>query len=179
MTMGVTLFLFLALASADGREAPPDGLAKPRLVVYKRARRLELYDGDKLVRAFPVALGSNPVPPKRKEGDRATPEGEYHTCGKIPKSAYHMALVLDYPNAEDAERGFKAGVISKKERDAIRRAIAGKRCPPFGTGLGGQVEIHGMGSQSDWTWGCIALDNPDIEALYKALPNGTPVVIKP
>jgi lipoprotein-anchoring transpeptidase ErfK/SrfK len=70
-------------------------------------------------------------------------------------------------------------MISKKEHAAISSAIKAKRCPNFFTRLGGQIEIHGMGSGTDWTWGCVALDNPDIEELYRALPNGTRVVIKP
>ena len=121
----------------------------------------------------------NPVPPKENEGDNATPEGVYKVCGKLPKSSYHKALILNYPNLEDANRGLKNELISKIEFDAISQAIQNNKCPPFKTRLGGEIEIHGMGSQVDWTWGCIALENPDVEELYQMLPNGTVVTIKP
>ena len=126
---------------------------------------MELYNGGKLIKVYPIGLGMNPVLAKKKQGDRSTPEGEYHICGKIPESTYYMALILNYPNVADADRGLKEGLISKKEHTAIIKAINEKRCPNFNTRLGGQIEIHGMGSQSDWTWGCIALDNPNIEEL--------------
>ncbi|MBI3297017.1 MAG: L,D-transpeptidase [Elusimicrobia bacterium] len=169
---------FLALLFTLGAAAPLK-LKDPRLIVHKKERRLELHDGATLVRSYRIGLGLKPDGTKKKQGDYATPEGEYRTCAKHPKSQYFMALKLNYPNAADADRGLKDGLISKKEHAAILAAAKAGRCPPFHTKLGGEIELHGMGSQSDWTWGCIALENPDIEELYKSLPNGTPVTIKP
>lgn len=170
----------LALAySLDALADAPSHIASPGLVVYKHDRRLELYDGDTLVKSYRVGLGLDPVSPKAREGDRATPEGVYRTCAKNPNSTYSQAMVLNYPNRADADRGLKAGMISRKQHDAIVSADDASQCPPFNTALGGLVEIHGKGSQSDWTWGCIALDDPDIEELYNALPVGTRVTIKP
>lgn len=174
------LWVMIALAfSLDALAAPSLKMASPNIVVYKKQRRMEVYDGATLVKVYRVGLGLDPVSPKTRQGDRATPEGVYRTCGKIPHSAYYKALVLNYPSRADADRGLKAGMISKKQYTAIVAADAADKCPPFDTALGGQVEIHGMGSESDWTWGCVALDDPDIEELYSALPNGTQVMIKP
>jgi L,D-peptidoglycan transpeptidase YkuD (ErfK/YbiS/YcfS/YnhG family) len=65
------------------------------------------------------------------------------------------------------------------DNDAIVRAISRKGAPPQSTALGGLIYIHGNGASSDWTWGCVALENEDIDELYRAIPEGTPVTIKP
>lgn len=154
-------------------------LADPRIVVFKANRRLELYSGDKLLRTYKIGLGLKPVPDKEREGDRATPEGEFYIFTKNPRSAFHLSLGVSYPNIEDAERGLKSGLITRAERDTIVRAIKKKQGPPQYTALGGLIYIHGNGASSDWTWGCVALENEDIEELYQAIPVGTPVTIKP
>ena len=154
-------------------------LADPRIVVLKSQRTLELYSGGKLVRTYKIGLGLNPVPDKQREGDRATPEGDFHIFTKNPKSAFHLSLGISYPNIEDAERGLSAGLIPRAQRDAIVKAIKRKQGPPQYTALGGLIYIHGNGASSDWTWGCVALENEDIEELYQAIPVGTPVTIKP
>jgi murein L,D-transpeptidase YafK len=154
-------------------------LTDPHIVVHKAQRLLEVYAGSQLFKSYRVGLGLNPVPAKRRQGDRATPEGDYTVCGKNPASTYYMALVLSYPNPTDAVRGVADGLINAHQQAEIAAAAKLGRCPPFGTPLGGEVEIHGMGSQSDWTWGCIALDNAAIRELYAWIPLGTPVTIKP
>jgi murein L,D-transpeptidase YafK len=151
----------------------------PRIVVFKADRRLELYSGDKLLRTYKIGLGLNPVADKQREGDRATPEGEFYIFTKNPRSAFHLSLGISYPNIEDAERGLKNGLITRAQRDNIVRAIKRKQGPPQFTALGGLIYIHGNGASSDWTWGCVALENEDIEELYQAIPVGTPVTIKP
>ena len=154
-------------------------LADPRIVVLKSQRTLELYSASKLVRTYKIGLGLNPVPDKQREGDRATPEGDFYIFTKNPKSAFHLSLGISYPNIEDAERGLNAGLITRAQRDAIVKAIKRKQGPPQYTALGGLIYIHGNGASSDWTWGCVALENEDIEELYQAIPVGTPVTIKP
>ncbi len=154
-------------------------LSAPRIVVFKANRRLELYSGDKLLPTYKIGLGLNPVPDKAREGDRATPEGEFYIFTKNPRSAFHLSLGVSYPNVEDAERGLKSGLITRAQRDSIVRAIKRKQGPPQYTALGGLIYIHGNGASSDWTWGCVALENEDIEELYQAIPVGTPVTIKP
>jgi hypothetical protein len=84
---------------ADG----PIPLERPRVVVHKAARSLELFDGDRLIKTYPVALGTNPVDPKRKEGDGCTPEGAYIICTKNERSRFHLFLGISYPNIEDAD----------------------------------------------------------------------------
>jgi len=154
-------------------------LRNPRIVVLKSKRRLELYSDDALIRSYKVGLGLNPVPDKQRQGDRATPEGEFYVFTKNDKSAFYLSLGISYPNAEDAERGLRDGLISRAVRDAIVKAIKRKATPPQNTALGGDIYIHGNGASSDWTWGCVALENEHVKELFNAVPLGTPVTIKP
>lgn len=153
-------------------------LANPRIVVSKTRRRLMLYSNNKLVRVYRVGLGTSPVDDKIKEGDRRTPEGEFYIFTKNDKSAFYLSLGLSYPNAEDAERGFRDGLINRQQYNRIIVAIRRKVAPPQKTALGGEIYIHGNGSQSDWTFGCVALDDKDIRELFDAVPVKTPVVIE-
>jgi murein L,D-transpeptidase YafK len=154
-------------------------LENPRLVVLKSKRRLELYSDGVLVRTYKVGLGLNPVPDKTRQGDRSTPEGDFYVFTKNDKSAFYLSLGISYPNAEDAERGLRDGLISRAEHDAIVKAIRRKAMPPQNTALGGDIYIHGNGASSDWTWGCVALENDDIRELFDAVLVRTPVTIKP
>ena len=154
-------------------------LKDPRIVVFKSKRRLQLYSYGALVRTYKVGLGLNPVPDKKREGDRATPEGQFYVFTKNDKSAFYLSLGISYPNIEDAERGLRDGLISRAERDAIVKASKRKARPPQHTALGGDIYIHGNGASSDWTWGCVALENEDIRELFDAVPVGTAVTIKP
>jgi Uncharacterized protein conserved in bacteria len=149
----------------------------PRIVVYKSERKLEFYSDKTLLRTYRVGLGFSPVADKKKEGDGATPEGDFYIFVKNNKSAYYLSLGVSYPNAEDAERGFRDGLINKNQRDSILEAIRKKTAPPQYTKLGGLIYIHGNGAGSDWTWGCVALENDDIKELYDAVSVGTPVTI--
>lgn len=172
----------LVIAAAVAQAAPPaaeEPLAKPRIVIFKAKRELQLFDGEKLIKSYRVGLGEKPVPPKEREGDMATPEGTYFICHKNPKSKFHLSLAISYPGPADAKRGLKDGLITDKEYKAIMQADAARTTPPFYTKLGGEVFIHGRGSATDWTWGCVALDDPDIEDLYKRVPVKTPVTIHP
>ena len=154
-------------------------LKNPRIVVIKSERRLELYSDGAVVRTYKVGLGLNPVPDKKRQGDRATPEGDFYVFTKNDKSAFYLSLGISYPNAEDAERGLRDGLISRAVHDAIVKAIKRKATPPQTTALGGDIYIHGNGASSDWTWGCVALENGDVRELFKAVPVGTPITIRP
>lgn len=154
-------------------------LADPRIEVFKARRELLLYDGKRLIKTYRVALGTNPVPAKEREGDRATPEGAYFICDKNPRSKYHLSLGISYPGPHDARRGLAAGLISRAEHQAILDAHAGRTRPPWNTRLGGEVFVHGSGARSDWTLGCVALENEDIEELYHLIPVRTPITIRP
>lgn len=154
-------------------------LVEPRIEVSKSKRELILYSAGKAVRVYRIGLGSNPKDDKRAQGDGCTPEGEFYVCSKNPKSSYYLSLGLSYPNDEDAERGLRDKLISKAQRDQIVRSIRGRSCPPWNTRLGGEVFIHGNGSSSDWTLGCVALDNENMKELFGVIPKGTPVKIRP
>lgn len=175
------LFVFTAMAAVLYMHGSVNDteLTKPRLEVFKARRELKLFNGEQLIKTYRVALGTNPVPPKECEGDRATPEGAYFICVKNPKSRFRLSLGISYPGPADAERGLKSGLISKPEYDAIMQAAATGKRPPWTTKLGGEVFVHGNGSASDWTWGCIALDDPDIEELYRLVPLKAPITIYP
>ena len=157
----------------------PLPLKNPSIVVYKGKRQLELFANGKLVRTYRVGLGFNPVDDKTKEGDGCTPEGEFYVFVKNPRSAYYLSLGLSYPNIEDAERGLRDRMISKALHKKIVNAIRSKKAPPQYTPLGGLIYIHGNGSQSDWTWGCVALDNEPMKELFDAVQVGTRVQIHP
>jgi len=153
-------------------------LKNPRIIVKKGERKLELVSDNVVVRTYRIGLGLNPVDDKQREGDRATPEGEFYIFIKNDKSAYYLSLGISYPNVEDAERGLRDGMISRAQHDAIVKAINRKGTPPQNTALGGDIYIHGNGASSDWTWGCVALENEDIRELFDAVPVGTLVTIQ-
>jgi L,D-peptidoglycan transpeptidase YkuD (ErfK/YbiS/YcfS/YnhG family) len=154
-------------------------LKAPRLLVRKSARRLELFAGGRRVRIYRVALGSGPVGDKRHEGDGRTPEGDFRVCTKNERSNFYLSLGLDYPRPADAASALRDGLITRDQHDQIVRAARARRCPPWDTPLGGEIFIHGGGAASDWTLGCVALDNEHIQELFQHLPVGTPVRIEP
>jgi murein L,D-transpeptidase YafK len=164
---------------ADHRTPLKLPLKEPRIVVMKARRQLDLYSDGVIVRTYKVGLGLSPVADKERQGDRRTPEGEFYIFTKNNKSAFYLSLGLSYPNIEDAERGLRDGLITRAQHDSIVKAIRNKRTPPQNTPLGGDIYIHGNGASSDWTWGCVALENEDIKELFDAVSVGVPVTIKP
>ena len=181
------LFLLFSLAvlasvslALSQRRQPAGNLQvkSPHIVVQKSQRKLLLYSGKRLVRTYQVALGLSPVEDKVKEGDRRTPEGDFRVVAKNLKSQFYLSLSLNYPAIKDAERGLRDKLITQKQHDAIARAIRSGRTPPQTTPLGGKVLIHGGGSSSDWTWGCVALDNEKMRELFDAVSVGTLVRIE-
>lgn len=154
-----------------------------RLLIKKAERRLYVYrrQGGKeaLWKKYGIALGGNPVGHKQKQGDSATPEGDYYITHKNPKSNYYLSLGISYPNAKDADAGLKAGLITKAQHQQIVSALARQEKPLQNTRLGGDIFIHGGGVDSDWTLGCIALVNEEIKELFDLLPVKTPVRIVP
>jgi murein L,D-transpeptidase YafK len=178
--------------------APPEY----RIVVAKQARQLSVWSGSALERTYAIVLGRNSSADKSVEGDQATPLGEFYICAKNPRSKYFLSLCISYPNAEDAERGLAAGLIGTDEHGQILDAIRARRMPPQHTRLGGEIYIPGHGihghgipghgghnesrgghgapidfSQKDWTRGCIALSNDDMQDLYDRVAIGTAVSI--
>jgi murein L,D-transpeptidase YafK len=182
-TSSVIIALFLMAAFTIGSMAqtiPPSlKIDKPHIVVHKKARTLELFDGETLVKTYTIALGSQPIGDKEVEGDGKTPEGKFYVFTKNEKSKFYLSLGLSYPDTEDANRGLAAKLITKAEHDAIADAIVNKKMPPQYTRLGGEIYIHGGGTSGDWTLGCVALKNEEIKALFDIIPVGTAVEIRP
>jgi len=132
-----------------------------QIQVYKSKRRMMLFAGNDLVKKYKIALGGNPVGKKQFEGDGKTPEGLYYISRRNPNSAYHLSIGVSYPN--DADRAF---------------AEAQGRKP------GGDIMIHGQAGKNrgrgrDWTAGCIAVKDEEIEEIYAMVPVGTPIFIFP
>jgi murein L,D-transpeptidase YafK len=137
-----------------------------RIEVRKSERIMNLLRDGKVLKTYKVALSSVPVGGKEREGDHKVPEGLYLVDAKNPHSQFHLALHISYPNESDRERARKLGVRP-----------------------GGNIEIHGLGSkfawvgsmhrQVDWTDGCIAVTNSEIEEIWPIVSVGTPVEIKP
>lgn len=158
----------------------PRVLIDPSIIVHKNARRLAISSDGVPVKEYRVALGSCPERHKLREGDGRTPEGAYYVCVKNPDSKFHRALGLSYPNDADADAALAARIITARDHRAILGASRRMAPPPWRTPLGGEIMIHGGGShRGDWTQGCIALDDADIEELFSAVPLGTPVRIEP
>ncbi|HKQ60124.1 MAG TPA: L,D-transpeptidase [Candidatus Polarisedimenticolaceae bacterium] len=137
----------------------------PAIVVNKERNELTLYAGGRSLRSYPVEIGMNSTGQKVRAGDSATPEGRYRIVSKKGpgQSTYYRALLLDYPNSEDRQRFEQA-----KRAGRI----------PRGARLGGLIEIHGEGGRGgDWTRGCVALRNSDLDDLAARVPVGTPVTI--
>ena len=138
-----------------------DGPEITRVVIYKKRRKLYLLSGTDVVQKFKIGLGFAPEGPKQFEGDGKTPEGSYFIDRRNPESSYHLSLGISYPNAEDI---------------AFARS-QGKR-------PGGDIFIHGragehVGKGKDWTAGCIAVKDNQMETIYRMVRVGTQVDIFP
>lgn len=157
---------------------PQNEIANPRIIVYKSTRTLELFDGETLLKTYTISLGKTPVGDKQIEGDGKTPEGEFYVFTKNEKSNFYLSLALSYPNIEDADRGLAAKLITKAEYDTIVEAITEKKMPPQNTKLGGEIYIHGGGTDGDWTQGCVAMKDDDMKELFAIIQKGTVVAIR-
>ena len=133
----------------------------------------------RVVRIFRVGLGLAPQGDKVREGDRRTPEGRFYVAWKNPGSAYHRFFGLSYPMPRHAKRALERGRISSAVAERIERAAKRKRTPPQYTGLGGLVGVHGGGAGADWTYGCIAISDEEIEWLFDRIRIGDEVVVLP
>ena len=136
------------------------------IVVVKHFRHMFVFNNHKLLKVYTVALGQSPVGPKHFQGDLKTPEGLYHITNKNAQSIAHKSLAISYPNDDD--------------RKYARR---------FGKPTGGDVMIHGTMNgdennedayiNTDWTWGCIAVTNKEVDELFKFVKIGAPIYILP
>lgn len=153
----------LQARSANDSPLPPSAMAD-KVVVLKSYRRLLLMRGDEVLKTYIVSLGGNPVGPKIRQGDNKTPEGSYILDRHNTNSQYHRSIHISYPNADDLARARKLGVSP-----------------------GGELFIHGLPNDfhghsnalGDWTEGCIAVTNAEIDEIWRAVADGTPIEIKP
>ena len=173
------LFLTATYFSLSQTRQPLPPMENPHIVIKKKKRLLEIFDGARLVRSYKLVLGFAPRGDKNVEGDGKTPEGEFYVFTKNPESRFHLSLGLSYPNADAARRGLKEKIITQEEHDAILKAIDEKQMPPQKTALGGEIYIHGGGTQTDWTEGCVALKNEEIKEIFDQIPVGAKVKILP
>jgi murein L,D-transpeptidase YafK len=173
------LILGVAYFGFSQTEQPPPAMKNPHLVIRKNARLLEIYDGEQLVRRYKIALGFAATGDKQREGDGKTPEGEFYVFTKNAESKFYLSLGLSYPNREAARRGLANKIISPEEHKAIVKAIDEKQMPPQKTRLGGEIYIHGGGTETDWTEGCVALRNEEMKELFDMIPAGANVKILP
>jgi murein L,D-transpeptidase YafK len=135
-------------------------------LIEKKARRLTLFSKGEAIKTYRIALGGNPVGPKERQGDNKTPEGTYTIESRNRNSDYHLSLRLSYPDEKD-----------KRHAKAL------------GVSPGGDIMIHGIKNGLswvggfhtgiDWTQGCIAVTNKEMEEIARLTPNGTPVEIRP
>jgi murein L,D-transpeptidase YafK len=165
----IVLFVLLAGTVVSQQAEPPTPPVSEfadTVYIEKAARKLTLKHDGRSLKQYRVALGFDPIGHKRQEGDGRTPEGSYEISGRNPKSQFHLSLRVSYPNAND-------------RADAAARGV-----PP-----GGDIMIHGLPNGAgaigeahlmrDWTLGCIAVTNAEIEEIWAAVPNGARVEIVP
>ena len=160
------LLSLATLAVSSTHVKTPPAAQVDQIIVVKSTRTMMLMHHHQVLKTYRVALGTVPVGAKEKQGDHKTPEGDYLINGKNPHSQFHLALRISYPNAQDRARAHKVGVPT-----------------------GGDIMIHGLmpeeawlgarHRETDWTDGCIAVSNQEIEEIWNLVPIGTKVKIKP
>jgi murein L,D-transpeptidase YafK len=166
VVLAVMMTALLVWANRSDDAPLATGAIADRIVVWKSKRQMELYAKGQLLKSYRVSLGRHPAGSKQQEGDGRTREGLYAVELHNPQSTCHKALKLSYPSAAD-------------------RAAAAKR----GVDPGGYIMIHGLRNglgligrlhrYRDWTLGCIGVTDPEIDEIYRAVPDGTPVEIHP
>ncbi len=178
----VLFWLVLPLATAPAFAGTQDIW----LLVETKPRVLKVMQGDEEKEVFPhVAIGRHGADFDKARGDMKTPLGEYRIGWVNENSKFHRFLGLTYPNIDNAKRAFHHGLIGEETARSIMRAELAEDIPPQNTPLGGQIGIHGLGAADreihevfDWTSGCIAMTNEEIDRLFKWIRKGTLVVIR-
>jgi murein L,D-transpeptidase YafK len=162
--LALFILIVLPLHALSASDPLPASAAADKVLVLKKERKLVLMKGDEVLKIYTVSLGAHPLGPKIKKGDSRTPEGTYLLDRHNPHSQYYKSIHISYPNAGDLAHARKLGV------------------PP-----GGELYIHGLPNDfdgpadqlGDWTEGCISVTNPEMDEIWRAVADGTPIVIKP
>lgn len=181
-TCFITFLCLLAVTQAVVATSKPY-----EIEIVKSQRVLLVKNGTKIEKSFPIASGRGGKGDKKQLGDHKTPVGIYRIIERKDSEKFHIFLRLNYPNIKDAFWGLKNRVITRSEFDAIVEAYKTGNVPPQDTALGGSVGIHGIGAEnadtldvhavSNWTEGCVALTNKQLEELLRYVDIGTKVVI--
>ena len=154
------LLVLVSCGTKEGKFRTYKGPPVTAIVVDKSDRQMFLLNGNKVLEQYTVHLGGNPVGHKQFEGDGKTPEGQYRISHRNPRSQYHLSLGISYPNDQD-------------------RAFAASQ----GKQPGGDIFIHGGPprpvNKHDWTAGCIAVSDEEMEVIYSMVKPGTPIFIRP
>lgn len=157
---GSAVALGLTACSTAPRFLRYDGPEVTRVAVFKAQRQMHLMHGSDALRSYDIDLGFAPLGPKQIEGDGKTPEGTYRINRRNPRSEYHLSLGISYPDVDDVAR---AGAT--------------------GRSAGGEIFIHGtprrFRNRRDWTVGCIAVMNREIEDVYAMVRDGTLISLYP
>lgn len=156
------------------------------LLVETQPHVLKVMQGEAELDVFPrVAIGQHGADVEKARGDKKTPLGEYRIGWVNENSKFHRFLGLTYPNIDNAKRAYRDGMIGEETVRSIMRAELEESVPPQNTALGGQIGIHGVGAADrgihqvfDWTSGCIAMTDEEIDRLSKWIKKGTLVVIR-
>jgi murein L,D-transpeptidase YafK len=159
LMLGAAAVASLGACSSDPRFLLYDGPEVTYVVVNKGQRRMHLLHNETVLESYDIQLGFAPYGHKQFKGDGRTPEGLYRIDRRNPNSKFHLSLGISYPNARDVE---------------VAEAM--------GKSPGGDIFIHGQKhpsktDKSDWTWGCIAVKNPEIERIYAMVRTGTPIAL--
>ena len=129
---------------------------------------------------FPIALGAGGVEgPKREQGDLKTPEGRYRLTHRNPNSSFYKSLGISYPNADDVRASLALGVVSQATAAAALARITAGLNASQSTRMGGEIFLHGMGASSDWTLGCVAVENDVMDYLFDVGNPGSVFLILP
>ncbi len=182
VVLSITLLVVLSLISLSSQA----NSGEIELIVDRSEHRLYVKKNGHTLQSFKVALGSTRKA-KQYNGDRATPTGSYKVQLVRDSDTFHKFIQINYPNMNDAKRGLKKKLITKHQYQSILNAHTYGRMPPQNTELGGSIGIHGIGHEtdekieihemSDWTKGCIAIRNSEIEQLSRYIEVGTPIQI--
>lgn len=157
------------------------------LVISKSLQEMRIMNGDEIVKQFYVAHGRGGKGTKKKQGDKKTPLGTYEIVALKDSDKFHYFMHINYPSLPDTWAGYKDGIINADELHAITTAIKKNDVPPQNTKLGGFIGLHGLGRTTkkklaihnalNWTEGCIAMTNEQIDHLRKYARVGTKIVI--
>ncbi len=156
------------------------------VLIDTQRQMLELYRGEERVRSFEhVALGRGGAAEDRVRGDNKTPLGEFRISWVNKESQFHIFLGLDYPTFQHARRAYSGGRMSLDEFLDVAEAYRDQRLPPQTTSLGGNIGIHGLGKadvdlhrRANWTRGCVALTDEEMDELISYVGIGTRVIVR-